>query len=99
MRDVLEIIKSRSDENAAEDSGIAHEDSAYMRRTRELSAVLGDGTLGLSYFYVLDSHGLTEHGSSVGGSWLTHEGVRILALLKSCDLDEAMSQDYPESDG
>jgi hypothetical protein len=94
MRDVLEVMNLRSNENGAESHSVAHEESAWMRRTRELYAMLGDGMLGLSYLYVLDAHGLTEHGGSIGGSWLTHKGERVLALLKSRDLDAAMSEDY-----
>lgn len=31
--------------------------------------------------YILDSYGFTEHGSSVGGCWLTKEGERLLTVL------------------
>lgn len=31
--------------------------------------------------YVLDENGFTEHGSSVGGCWLTKNGERLLAVL------------------
>ena len=94
MRDVMEVMRKRSEENMAESPFVSHGDSNWMKRTRELDAMLGDGALGLSYLYVLDAHGLTEHGGSIGGSWLTHEGERVLALLKSCDIDDAMSGDF-----
>lgn len=31
--------------------------------------------------YILDSHGFTEHGSSVGGCWLTESGEMFLTVL------------------
>ena len=31
--------------------------------------------------YILDSYGFTEHGSSVGGCWLTKEGEKLLTVL------------------
>ena len=84
-------MKARSDENIGSfDEPYA--ESAWAKRTTELEALLGDGMLGLSYLYVLDSHGLTEHGGSIGGSWLTTEGEAVLALLKSRDLDQAMHE-------
>lgn len=35
--------------------------------------------------YLLDGLGLTEHGGSVGGSWLTDKGKRLLGVLKAAD--------------
>lgn len=93
MRDVLEIMHLRSEENMTEAIFDRQGDAPWTKRTQELDALLGGGALGLSYLYVLDSFGLTEHGGSIGGSWLTPEGERILTLLKSRDLEEAMSDD------
>lgn len=31
--------------------------------------------------YVLDHNGFTEHGSSIGGCWLTDKGRRLLTIL------------------
>ena len=31
--------------------------------------------------YILDSYGFTEHGSSIGGCWLTKDGERLLTVL------------------
>ena len=31
--------------------------------------------------YVLDRNGLTEHGGSIGGCWLTDKGRRLLTVL------------------
>lgn len=33
--------------------------------------------------YMLDSHGMLEHGSSIGGSWLTKEGKMYLTVLNA----------------
>lgn len=39
--------------------------------------------------YILDSYGFTEHGSSVGGCWLTREGEKLLVVLDAWhDLEE-----------
>ena len=37
----------------------------------------------LFVLYVLDAMGLTEHGGSVGGSWLTDKGRKFLADLET----------------
>jgi hypothetical protein len=39
---------------------------------------------GVRYFvyYILEKEGLTEHGTSVNGSWLTDKGNEILTYLK-----------------
>ena len=31
--------------------------------------------------YVLDDYGFTEHGSGIGGCWLTEDGERLLTVL------------------
>ena len=31
--------------------------------------------------YILDSYGFTEHGSGIGGCWLTEDGERLLTVL------------------
>lgn len=90
LRDVLGVLKARSDENR--DDRAPYADSAWAKRTLELDGLLGDGMLGLSYLYMLDSHGLLEHGSSIGGSWLTAEGERVLSMLQAADLDSAMHE-------
>ena len=38
--------------------------------------------------YTLDSVGFTEHGSSVGGAWLTEEGKMFLWLLNNKEFEE-----------
>lgn len=47
---------------------------------------------GAYYFamYVLDSKGLTEHGSGVGGCWLTQSGKMLLS-----DLEELTTKEIP----
>lgn len=34
------------------------------------------------YLYLLDKHEFTEHGSSIGGSWLTEKGTALLYVLR-----------------
>ena len=93
MRDLMALMKARSDENTG-GFDEPYAESAWAKRTAEIDAMLGDGMLGLSYLYMLDSHDLTEHGGSVGGSWLTQEGERVLAMLQSVDLDAAMHEGF-----
>ena len=60
---------------------IIKEHGAY---SDELSKKLSDE--GLLYFvlYYLDSKGLTEHGGSVGGSWITEKGEEIIQDINWC---------------
>lgn len=96
MRDVLELLYSRSEESRAERSNMPYEQSAWAKGAKALDEML-PGTLGLSYLYMLDALDLTEHGGFVGGSWLTDKGNAVLAMLTSRDIEEAMDdEDYPE---
>lgn len=38
--------------------------------------------------YTMEAHGLTEHGSSVGGAWLTKTGEMLLALLRTEEFEK-----------
>ena len=42
-----------------------------------------DSQYGILQFmmYMLDSYNFTEHGSSIGGCWLTEDGERLLVVL------------------
>jgi hypothetical protein len=48
-------------------------------------AVLNSDLDAMRYFvlYVLDAMGLTEHGGSVGGAWLTAKGRKFLVELEA----------------
>lgn len=54
-----------------------------------------DTQLGMSYMYMLDGFGLLEHGTSIGGSWLSDEGERVLKLFNDYDglIEDAMYED------
>ncbi len=41
---------------------------------------------GIYYFvlYMLDNKGLTDHGGSIGGSWLSDKGKEVLADIEWC---------------
>ena len=41
-----------------------------------------DNELLLCLAYMLDAHGLTEHGGSIGGAWLTRTGEVCLACFQ-----------------
>lgn len=91
MRDVLQVIHDRSKDNSLpSERRIPYAQSKWAKHTAKLNAML-PGALGLSYLYMLSALGLTEHGGSVGGSWLTIEGDRVLSILANADLEEAMS--------
>jgi hypothetical protein len=96
MRDVMQVMHDRSEESHKEPWTSDYERSAWKRGTDKLDAML-PGTLGLTYYYMLDAHDLTEHGGSVGGSWLTDKGEKVLAMLAAAgDLEAAMEdEDYP----
>lgn len=49
---------------------------------------------GIYYFvlYVLDSMKLTEHGSSVGCSWLTNKGEKVLENIEWCLENESIEE-------
>ncbi len=91
LRDVLRILDARSRESRAQNPRPKYEDSAWAKRTEELDKLLGDGMLYWLTLYWLDSLDLTEHGSTVSGSWLTPEGESVLAMLNSVeDFDGAL---------
>lgn len=80
MRDVLRAIKARKE---------AHWDATS---NEVLKALLPYSSgLAQSYWYMLDEHGLIDHGGSCGGGWLSEKGEKILALLNGVeDWDEAL---------
>ena len=49
----------------------------------EVEATIQGDKSSLTYFvlYVLDAMGLTEHGGSVGGCWLTEKGRKLLGEM------------------
>jgi hypothetical protein len=88
IRDVLQAMNdwtqaNRRDDEAAREAAQARQDALLPR---------AGGMLVLSYLYMLGAHGLTEHGGSVYGSWITDEGERVLAMLSGIDLEKAMDE-------
>lgn len=49
-----------------------------------------DNELLLCLAYMMDAAGFTEHGSGIGGAWLTKDGEMFLACLK---LDKELDRD------
>ena len=47
-----------------------------------------DNSLLLFMAYILDEKELTEHGSSIGGAWITDLGEKCLTVLEACDLGD-----------
>lgn len=76
MGKVLEVIRW----NFEEGRGRPYEE--FKAKIEPLLGKIGS-PLCLTYFYVLDRAGLTEHGGGlVNGGWLTCEGIDLLADLK-----------------
>jgi hypothetical protein len=95
MRDVLAAMNKRSEENIASTGLDNRENSPWAVNSKALKALVDSETmLGLSYLYMLDGYGLTEHGGYIGGSWLTDKGKHILKIMQDSDIELAMS-DYP----
>lgn len=62
--------------------------NAYSRKCKMFSERFGvqtvyDNELLLCLAYTLDAAEFTEHGSSIGGAWLTSEGKMFLWLLEN----------------
>lgn len=36
--------------------------------------------------YILDNRGFTEHGTSIGGAWITDKGKRLVKLLEESEV-------------
>ena len=86
MRDVLALLKLRSEDSRAEKHN-------WEQHTKTLWSLLAQEThpmLGLTYMYLLDSLGLTEHGGNVMGCWLDEKGEELLALLQTTDIERAV---------
>lgn len=49
--------------------------------------------------YALDKAGLTEHGGSVAGSWLTPKGTHYLGLMRAYEHGELDHVGYPHDGG
>src|SRR5690242_4982650 len=78
MRDVLRLINRQR--------GGASFQEVYDALRKMLGDKYHPG-LYWSYFYMLDQHGLTQHGGNISGGWLTDYGKRILAELERANLD------------
>lgn len=79
LRDVLTEIGKRGDDEDVWRQSVATVDVMLAAETHP--------GLYYSYLYWLDSKGLIEHGSGVGGSWLTEDGSDLLAALDRYGID------------
>ena len=62
----------------------------------ECVALLGDGPLAEFFLNGLTNAGLLEHGSAVGGSWITDKGTRALGIMQTIDYDTMDEAGYPQ---
>ena len=58
----------------------------------ELAVLPVDDVGSLLVRYVLDAMGLTEHGGSVFGCWLSEEGASLLAFMDATPREEWMDE-------
>lgn len=91
FRDAMTIMHDRSEGNRA------GSETAWMDGCAKLDQ-LWNGNVAFEYLvqYTLCAHDLTEHGGSVGGSWLRPEGEKLLeAMVGKTDeeLDEMLEHD------
>lgn len=87
IRDLLDIIYEYSQLEFSENN--------YEEKWHKLNSL--SGTLlntnkwnGILQFilYILDDRGFLEHGGSIGGAWLSAEGIMLRNLLHSVNMDE-----------
>lgn len=82
MGKVLGLIKTRSVENTVYDLPYDLTKWAMLKElTEDGLGVEISVQLALSYIYMLNAVGLTEHGGSVTGGWLTDKGLEVLAAI------------------
>ena len=77
---VLSAVEARTEAWRAKDK--ATDEMAYEQLKRLVPFDGEYAGLGYAFMYLLDSKGLLEHGSSIGGSWLTDDGKEFLARLR-----------------
>lgn len=68
----------------------AHKDRSYHEKCKRYREAFGvdnvyENPLLLALAYSMDAAGFTEHGSSIGGAWLTTEGEMFLFVLRNND--------------
>lgn len=87
IRDVLAKIRARSaDCNGTSDVWIGH--------TNAIKATCGSSEIDFALMmYLLHAARLTEHGGTVGGSWLSSDGERMLIELETIERDWWMRDD------
>ena len=82
---VLLVFKKRTEDySETRDKSWKESYSKIEKLLKYHSDDLEDNENGLywTYLYFLDDKGLTEHGGSVNGCWLTDKGYEVLDLLK-----------------
>lgn len=94
IRDVLRAIANRSAAwRGMPIMPLSNESDHSEYAKEQLAKTLGpDQALEYLMLYVLDAADLTEHGGSVGGSWLTPKGEELLAFLESHEEGEWMGE-------
>lgn len=87
VRDFLEIVRLHHDDEEKDyQKSYEHHQQRIMDRFGASS--IYDNELFLCLAYALDAAGFTEHGSSIGGAWLTEEGQMFLKVLRLQNLED-----------
>lgn len=61
----------------------------FYEHRAEVRERIGGGTgTEMLVLYLLDGAGLTEHGTGIGGSWLTAKGSHYLALMQRYEWED-----------
>lgn len=84
IRDYLDILNEYTE--------AGYTDNAYIRKEKRLkerfnAESLYDNPLLLFMAYILDDKGFLEHGSCIGGAWITELGKMYLCVLNAMKLD------------
>lgn len=91
VRDYLSLVNYRDEHKTEENQNYTRKDyddaCAYCKEKFGSDSVY-DNPLLLCLAYTMDDKELTEHGSSIGGAWLTGIGEMLLALLRTKEFEK-----------
>lgn len=90
VRDYLSLVNYFAEQKVEESQSYTHKDyedeCAYCHKKFGCKTIY-DNPLLLCLAYTMDDKNLTEHGSAIGGAWLTEMGEMFLALLRTDEFE------------
>ena len=84
MEEFLAGVERRWAQEDAADAAGSHHATRYTDGTITTFPYGMNEDVAYLLAYLADTLGWTEHGGSVGGEWLTHDGKEALANLRRC---------------